>query len=99
MENKLLYNKKEAYTYLGIGRRAFELEVKNSRIAFKIVGKRLMFPIWELDNWLKSTTKHIDFIKEGKRGMPTYRSTRQTGDTSVLENLYAQMFGKKPSVV
>lgn len=98
-----LLTEKDAIAYLGqftkISRAVFKCEVKLGHIAFRTCGKRRKYPVWELDNWRKSTMKHIDFIKGGKRGMPTYRSTRQTGDTSVLENLYAQMFGKKPSVV
>ena len=99
-----LLTKKEAIAYLRqftkkMSRAVFECEVKLGHIAFRTCGKRIKYPVWELDNWRKSTIKHTDYIKEGKRGMHTYRSQRQMAGTSALENLYVQTFGRKPSVV
>lgn len=49
---KKILNKKEAMEYLNIGRARLDAEIKSGHIRFKIIGKRLMFPLWTLDEWL-----------------------------------------------
>ena len=67
---KKILNKKEAMEYLNIGRARLDAEIKSGHIRFKIIGKRLMFPLWTLDEWLNDTTKHIDCTKSKSQISP-----------------------------
>ena len=92
---KNLLNKKEAMDYLNIGRALLDSEIKSGNIGFKIVGKRLMFPLWTLEQWLKDTTKHTDCTNATKYGTRTYHSSDLTESVLSLDALVKQRTEQK----
>ncbi len=92
---KKILNKKEAMEYLNIGRARLDAEIKSGHIRFKIIGKRLMFPLWTLDEWLNDTTKHIDCTNVEKHGTRIYHTSELTDHVPSLDALVAQQKEQK----
>ena len=92
---KKILNKKEAMEYLGLSRYAIDAAIKSGSLRYKTVGRRLMFPIWALDEWLKNTIKHIDCTAAAQHGMPIFHSCQETVKKYSLEALWAQQTEQK----
>lgn len=92
---KKILNKKEAMEYLGISRYAIDAAIKSGSLRYKTVGHRLMFPIWALDEWLKNTTNHTDYISAATSTTHTSRLSLPMGNESSLASLREKYFPKK----
>lgn len=88
--NKRILNTKEAIEYLGLGRRQFEVAVRQGDISFKVIGSKRFYPVWVLDKWLNSTINHIDCSSAAIHTTPISRVSSK-GDGYELERLAEQM--------
>ena len=90
MDKKLL-TKKEALAYIGVKRyQILDNLVRKGELKYKLVGKRIKFPVWSLEQWLQETKTHIDYTKGATFGTRISRMLPNRGKEYSLDSLLEQ---------